>query len=86
MEQDTDMVDEAFRLGAAAYLLKNRKASDLLDAIRGAWFRSSYLMPFMTRRKTIVGSFRKGRAGRKIPWDLLYVNVRCSNYWLKDTR
>jgi len=70
MEQDTDMVDEAFRLGAAAYLLKNCKASDLLDAIRGAWFRSSYLMPFMTRRKTIVGSFRKGRAGRKDPLGL----------------
>jgi len=67
MEQDADMVDEAFRLGAAAYLLKSCKASDLLDAIRGAWFCSSYLLPFVTRSKTIVGSFRRGQSGRKNP-------------------
>lgn len=67
MEQDGDIVDEAFRLGASAYLLKSCKASDLLDAIRGACFRSSYLLPFVTRSKTIVGSFRRGQTGRKNP-------------------
>ena len=67
MEQDGDMVDEAFRLGAAAYLPKSCKASDLLNAIRGAWFRSSYLLPFVTRSNTIVGSFKSGRSDRKSP-------------------
>ncbi len=67
MEQDGDMVDDAFRLGAAAYLLKSCKASDLLDAIRGAWFRSSYLLPFVTSSKTILGSFSRGQTGRKNP-------------------
>lgn len=65
MEQDGDMVDEAFRLGAAAYLLKSCKASDLLDAIRQAWLVSSYLLPFVTRSNTIVGSFKSGRSDRK---------------------
>jgi DNA-binding NarL/FixJ family response regulator len=67
MEQDGDIVDEAFRLGASAYLLKSCQASDLLDAIRGAWSRSSYLLPFVTRSKTIMGSFRRGQTGRKNP-------------------
>src|SRR6185312_4239479 len=65
MEQDGDMVDAAFRLGAAAYLLKSCKASDLLDAVRGAWFHSSYLLPFVTRSTTILGSFRRGQTGRR---------------------
>jgi len=67
MDEDGDMVDHAFRLGAAAYVLKSCKATDLLEAIRGAWFRSSYLLPFVTRSKTILGSFGRGQTGRKNP-------------------
>ncbi|MCM3903205.1 MAG: response regulator transcription factor [Pyrinomonadaceae bacterium] len=67
MDQDGDIVAKAFRLGASAYLLKSCTASDLLDAIRGAWLRPSYLSPFLTRSKKIVGSFMRGQARQKKP-------------------
>lgn len=67
MDQDGDVVDEAFRLGASAYLLKTCTTSDLLDAIRGAWLLPSYLSPFVTRSKTIVGAFTRGQVGRRNP-------------------
>ncbi|MCM3902721.1 MAG: response regulator transcription factor [Pyrinomonadaceae bacterium] len=58
---------EAVTRGASAYLLKSYTASDLLDAIRGAWLRPSYLSPFVTRSETIVGCFIRGQAHQKNP-------------------
>src|ERR1044072_6474673 len=43
LNEDGDVVDEAFRLGASAYLLKNCSASDFLGAGRGVWVYTAYL-------------------------------------------
>jgi DNA-binding NarL/FixJ family response regulator len=67
LNEDGDVVDEAFRLGASAYLLKNCSASDLLGAIRGVWLHPSYLSPFMTRSETVVGPPMGCRVRRKSP-------------------
>ncbi|MCM3872033.1 MAG: response regulator transcription factor [Pyrinomonadaceae bacterium] len=67
MDEDSDVVDGAFRLGASAYLLKSCSASDLLRAIRGAWLSPSYLSPFVTRSKTIPGAFLRGQTRRNDP-------------------
>ena len=65
--QDGDIVDEAFRIGASAYLLKSCAAADLLAAIRCAWLRPSYRSPFVSRGKTVVGSLLRCEAGRNHP-------------------
>jgi DNA-binding NarL/FixJ family response regulator len=67
MDQDGDIVDKAFRIGASAYLLKSCTAVDLLAAIRGAWLRPSYLSPFVTRSKNMVGCLLRGEARQKNP-------------------
>ena len=67
MDQDGDIVDKAFRIGASAYLLKSCTASDLLDAIRGAWLSPSYRSPFVTKSKTIGGPYMRGQSRQKNP-------------------
>lgn len=67
LNQDGDVVDEAFRLGASAYLLKSCTASDLLAAVRGAWLLPSYRSPFVTRDETFVGATLRCQARRKNP-------------------
>jgi len=67
LNEDGDIVDKAFRIGASAYLLKNCTASDLLGAIRGAWLRPAYLSPFLTRSKNMVGRLVRGQARQKNP-------------------
>jgi DNA-binding CsgD family transcriptional regulator len=47
--------------------IRRGESVDLLHAIRGAWLRPSYLAPFVTRSKTIVGSFMRGQSGQKHP-------------------
>lgn len=65
LNQDGDVVNEAFRIGASAYLLKSCTAAELLAAIRGAWLRPSYLAPFVTRDETVVGSRLRCQVRRK---------------------
>ena len=67
MDQDGDMIDMAFRLGAAAYLLKSCTASELLNSIRGALLRDSYRSPFVTRSNATMGIVMRGEARRKDP-------------------
>ncbi len=54
MNQDQDMVAEAFRLGANGYLLKQSAASELVDAIRQVVRGGSYVTSLMT--EDVVGS------------------------------
>ena len=68
--EDGDVLNVALQLGASAYLLKSCRASDLRDAIRGAWLLPSHLSPFVIGRKTIAGSFQRGSAGQKTPMGL----------------
>ena len=55
MNQDPDLAAEAFRCGAAAYLLKTSATSELVQAIREVLHGGSYITPLMT--KDMVGSF-----------------------------
>lgn len=49
MNHDPDMVGEAFRLGASAYLLKNSAAAELQNAIREVVRGGFYVTPLMTK-------------------------------------
>jgi DNA-binding NarL/FixJ family response regulator len=67
LNEDGDVIDRAFRIGASAYLLKSCTAAELLAAIRGVWLHPSYQSPFVTRNETIGGSRLRCEAGRKNP-------------------
>lgn len=49
MSEDPDLAAEAFRVGAAGYLLKNSAGSELLLAVREVSQGRSYITPLMTR-------------------------------------
>ena len=49
MNEDPDIAAEAFRSGAAAYLLKRSAGSELLTAIREAMNGRSYVTPLVTQ-------------------------------------
>ena len=49
MHADADFVTEAFRAGAAGYLLKRSAASELLTAIREVLKGNHYVSPLVTR-------------------------------------
>ena len=55
MSHDPDVAGEAFRLGAAGFLVKNSAASELVRAIREVMRGGSYVTPLMTG--DMVGSF-----------------------------
>jgi len=48
MDQDSDLVAEAFRAGASGYLLKHSAAKELLQAIQEVLKGASYLSPRIT--------------------------------------
>jgi DNA-binding NarL/FixJ family response regulator len=54
MNEDPDLAAEAFRAGAAGYLLKRSAASELTTAIREVMQGRSYVTPLMTQG--LVGS------------------------------
>ena len=49
VNEDPDIVSEAFRLGANGYLLKKSAASELVDAIRQVLLGRSYITPLVTQ-------------------------------------
>lgn len=57
MNEDADLAAEAFRAGAAGYLLKRSAASELAVAIREAMQGRSYVTPLVTGK--LVGSLMK---------------------------
>jgi DNA-binding NarL/FixJ family response regulator len=61
MNEDTDLVAEAFRAGASAYLLKRSAASELSAAIREVMQGRSYVTPLATQ--DLVGSLLRGDQG-----------------------
>jgi DNA-binding NarL/FixJ family response regulator len=56
MNQDPDIVAEAFRLGAHGFLVKCSAATELVNAIRLAVRGSTYVTPLLTE-DVVVGSF-----------------------------
>lgn len=63
MNQDPDMVSEAFRLGASAYLLKTSAGAELIKALREVLRGGKYVTPLMT--EGMVGSFVQNFKRRK---------------------
>jgi DNA-binding NarL/FixJ family response regulator len=62
MHADADFVTEAFRAGAAGYLLKRSAASELLTAIREVLKGNHYVSPLVTRNALdlFIASSRTG--------------------------
>jgi DNA-binding NarL/FixJ family response regulator len=63
MNDEPDMVTEAFKIGAKGYLLKNSAASELFQAIDAVLRGDSYVSPQLTQG--MIGSFMKDPAGEK---------------------
>lgn len=63
MSEDPDVAAEAFRAGAAGYLLKRSAGSELLLAIREVMSKRYYLTPLLT--KDVVGSLVHDSHARK---------------------
>ena len=57
VSEDAELAEEAFRVGAAGYLLKNSAASELLQAIKDVCQGRSYVTPLATQG--LVDNFRQ---------------------------
>jgi DNA-binding NarL/FixJ family response regulator len=58
VNEDSNLVTEAFQCGASGYVLKNSAASELIDAIEQALRGRSYVTPLVT--EGMVNAFIKG--------------------------
>lgn len=67
LNEDGDVIDSAFRIGASAYLLKTCTAAELVTTIREVWLHPSYRSPFVTRSKIVVGCLARGQARQRNP-------------------
>ena len=68
VNEDPDMVTEAFRIGANGYLLKDSAASELFQAIDAVMNSKNYVTPKITQG--MISSFIKNPGGQKIHGDL----------------
>ena len=68
VNEDPDMVTEAFRIGANGYLLKNSAASELFLAIDTVLSSKNYVTPKITQG--MINSFIKHPGGHKVHGDL----------------
>jgi len=68
VNEDPDMVTEAFRIGANGYLLKNSAASELFQAIDAVLNSKNYVTPRIT--EGMISSFINNPGGQKIHGDL----------------
>lgn len=62
VNEDSDMVTEAFRIGANGYLLKNSAASELFQAIEVVLNSGNYVTPKIARG--MISSFIKNPEGK----------------------
>jgi DNA-binding NarL/FixJ family response regulator len=68
VNEDPDLVSEAFRIGANGYLLKNAAASELFQAIDAVMAGGNYVTPGIAR--DMINSFIKNPGGAKAHGDL----------------
>lgn len=64
VNDDPNMVTEAFRIGANGYLLKNSAAAELFQAIHVVLDNGKYVTPEITRN--MIDAFIKNPAGDKV--------------------
>jgi DNA-binding NarL/FixJ family response regulator len=68
VNEDPDMVAEAFRIGANGYLLKNSAASELFQALDAVLNSKNYVTPKISQG--MISSFIKDPSGKKVHGDL----------------
>jgi DNA-binding NarL/FixJ family response regulator len=68
VNEDPEMVTEAFRIGANGYLLKNSAASELFQAIEAVLSSKNYVTPKLT--EGMISSFIKNPGGEKVHGNL----------------
>lgn len=68
VNEDPDMVTEAFRIGANGYLLKSSAAPELFQAIAAVQDGENYVTPKITQG--MISSFIKHPGGQKVHGDL----------------
>ena len=68
VNEDPDMVTEAFRIGARGYLLKSSAASELFQAIDAVLNSKNYVSPKIA--ESMAGAFIKNPNAHKIHGDL----------------
>jgi DNA-binding NarL/FixJ family response regulator len=68
VNEDPDMVTEAFRIGANGYLLKSSAASELFEAIDAVLSSKNFVSPQIT--ESLTDSFIKNPAAEKVHGDL----------------
>jgi len=68
VNEDPELVTEAFRIGANGYLLKNSASSELFQAIDAVLGGSNYVTPSIA--KDMISSFIKNPAGSKVHGNL----------------
>ena len=68
VNEDPEMVTEAFRIGANGYLLKSSAASELFQAIDAVLNAGNYVTPSIT--EGMISSFIKNPGGQKVHGDL----------------
>jgi DNA-binding NarL/FixJ family response regulator len=68
VNEDADMVNEAFRIGASGYLLKSSAASELFQAIEAVLNSKNYVSPKLAR--SMEGAFVKNPGSQKVHGEL----------------
>jgi len=68
VNEDPDMVNEAFRIGASGYLLKSSASSELFQAIEAVLNSKHYVSPKID--KSLEGAFIKNPGAHKVHGDL----------------
>jgi len=68
VNEDPDMVTEAFRIGASGYLLKSSAASELFQAIDAVLNSKNYVSPKIA--ESMAGAFIKNPHAQKVHGDL----------------
>jgi DNA-binding NarL/FixJ family response regulator len=68
VNEDADMVNEAFRIGASGYLLKSSAASELFQAIEAVLNSKNYVSPKLAQ--SMEGAFVKNPGNQKVHGEL----------------
>ncbi len=83
VNEDLDMVTEAFRIGANGYLLKNSAASELFQALDAVLNSRNYVTPSL--EAGMLSAFIKNPGSQKTHGTSPFANVKSCSYWPKAT-
>lgn len=87
VNENPEIVAEAFRLGANGYLLKNSAASELVEAIRQVIIGRTYVTPLVTEsmvNRLMNGPAEKTRVAELTPRQKEVVQLIAEGYSMKE--